>query len=92
MENNDLLDLCRLNLMNEKVQDNSLIDKTEKKDALKGIKHKKRALARKIIENAPKLTEKQVQKHVKKFTMNGHYPPTFEDLNEEWCYEKEPQD
>lgn len=84
MENHDLLDLCRLNLMEEKVQDNFLIEKTEKKETWEAIEHKRKSLARKIIQKAPKLTKEQVKTHVKKFTMNGHYPPTFDDLNKKY--------
>lgn len=89
MENSDLLDLCRVNLMEEKVQDNSLVEETERKETLKAIERKRKDLARKIIQEAPRLTEEQVKTHVEKYTMNGHYPPTFDDLYEEVIIESE---
>lgn len=86
MENNDLLNLCRLNLMEENIKANTLVDAVEKKEVLQGVEHKKKILASRLIETAPHLTHRQVKKHIEEFAINGNYPPTDEDL---WLIEEE---
>lgn len=72
--NQDLLDLCRLQQIEESVKDNEIAPVKERQDVLKAIDHKKRNLGTKIINNAPKITDKHIEKHRKwNTTEDGYY-------------------
>ncbi len=67
----DILDLCKLNLMKEFEQDH----------ALEAIELKRKQLANKIAKNGLSFSEEQIKKHRKEFTTDaGKYPPEQEDL------------
>ena len=60
-ENQDLLDLCRLNAMEPNVEASPDI---ERDLALKGIDWKRRQLATKIINNRPTPSPEEMQRHL----------------------------
>ena len=72
-ENQDLLDLCRLNQMEENIQDSVATDRDE---TLKAIDYKKRQLINRLIANRPKVADKVMEKHIEQNTLNGIYPWT----------------
>lgn len=65
---NDLLDLCRLNLLETNNEDN-LTD-----DDKKAIKFSKSKLVKRVIQDSPKFTKKQLEAHKKTYTVDGVYP------------------
>ncbi len=77
-ENQDLLDLCRLNLMEENVEKVESIDKEE---TLKAIAWKKKRLSEKLSNQGLSFSKEQIKKHRKQFTTSDdRYPPELEDL------------
>ncbi len=76
-ENQDLLDLCRLNLLEDNaIENNKLTD-----DDKKAIAWKKKRLSEKLKSNAPSFSDEQIKKHRKEFTTDaGKYPPEQDDL------------
>lgn len=77
MENQDLLNLCRLNLMEEHIEDG--IDCADKTTELKTIDYAKRQLVSKIIRTAPEATPEIMAKHIKDNTSEGGYYPWTTD-------------
>ena len=69
--NQDLLDLCRLNLMEENIKDNDAVDKEV---TMQAINYKKKQLATRIINSTPKVTKKVMERHRITNTINGSYP------------------
>lgn len=80
-ENQDLLDLCRLNLMEENIE-NSPMDEIERENAKKAIEWKKRHLAVRIKNEAIPASQELMERHRKQNTLNGVYPCT-DALSEE---------
>jgi hypothetical protein len=72
-ENQDLLDLCRLNLMEENVKESPAVDRDT---TLKAIDYKRRQLATRIINNAPEPEPGVMDDHIKQNTRDGVYPWT----------------
>ena len=75
-ENQDLLDLCRLNLMEKNVEASPSNDRDA---TLKAIEWKKRDLVMKIKPGV--ISQDAMQKHIKANTRDGIYPWT--DAEEE---------
>ena len=74
----DILDLCRLNLLEEKVKQT---DWNETEITLKAIDWKKKSLTNKLSNQGLSFSEEQIKKHRKEFTTgDGRYPPEQEDL------------
>ena len=74
----DILDLCRLNLMEKNV---SQTDYNDTETTLKAIAWKKRNLAQKLSNQGLSFSEEQIKKHRKEFTTeDGRYPPQQDDL------------
>lgn len=59
-ENQDLLDLCRLNIMEDNTKDSSAVDRDA---TMKAIDYKKRQLATRITNNGPIASESVMQRH-----------------------------
>ena len=77
MNNQDLIDLCRLNLMEDNISD--LPEDQEKADNLFLIKRKRRELTRKIVTRQPGASQAVMDKHIRDNTSeNGVYPWTDE--------------
>lgn len=72
-ENQDLLDLCRLNQMEENVEDSP---DPERDNTLEAIDWARRRLTTKIINNAPKPSPAAMDDHIKRNTREGVYPWT----------------
>lgn len=68
---NKLLDLCRLNLMEESAIDHPPL--LEADQHLEMIQYKKKQLAMKIISNRPKVSEEVMAQHVAENTVDGTY-------------------
>lgn len=62
-ENQDLLDLCRLNLMEENIEESP---DPERDSVLDLITMKKRTLATKVINNAPVPTDAEMATHIER--------------------------
>lgn len=78
--NQDLLDLCRLQQIEEGVKGNEVALVKERQNMLEAIDYKKRIIGTKIINNAPKITNKDIEKHRKlNTTEDGHYVGDFID-------------
>ena len=60
-ENQDLLDLCRLNAMEENIEDSPAVDQDATQEA---IDWKKRQLAIRLINNAPTPSPEVMQRHL----------------------------
>ena len=74
-ENQDLLDLCRLNIIEDNaIENNKLTD-----DDKKAIAWKKKRLSEKLKSNAPSFSEEQIKKHKALLT-----DPTKEILEEDF--------
>lgn len=69
----DLLDLCRLNLMEEHIQDSPAVDREL---TLKAIDVRKRNLVTKLSLNLPTLAPDAMERHRKDNTLDGVYPWT----------------
>jgi len=67
MSNKDILDLCRLNLMEENADSEEII---------KVIEWKKKRLVEKIIASSEPATQSVLDKHIKQNTVNDIYPWT----------------
>ena len=71
-ENQDLLDLCRLNQMEEKLEETmeqtNSVAAFEKENTLKAIAWKKRDLSRVLSEQGLSFSEEQIKKHRDQFT------------------------
>ncbi len=77
-ENQDLLDLCRLNLMEKNVEKT---DYNDTETTLKAIAWKKRNLTQKLSNQGLSFSEEQIKKHREIFTTKeGKYPPEMIDL------------
>ena len=77
MDNQNLMDLCRLNLMEDNISD--LPEDQEKSDTLFLIKRKKRELTRKIVNRQPAASQAVMARHIENNTSaNGIYPWTDE--------------
>ncbi len=77
-ENQDLLDLCRLNLLEEKIKQT---DWNETETTLKAIDWKKKSLTNKLSNQGLSFSEEQIKKHREEFTTDdGRYPPEEDDL------------
>lgn len=70
----DLLNLCRLILLEINNEDN-LFD-----DDKKAIKFSKSKLAKRVIQDSPKFTKKQLKTHKKTYTVDGVYPALHSTL------------
>jgi len=70
-DNQDLLDLCRLNLMEDNVKNSVAPDMDE---AMKAIDYKKRTLITRIINNPPTIASGAMEKHIEANTLDGVYP------------------
>jgi len=70
-DNQDLLDLCRLNLIEDNVQNSVSPDKDE---AMKAIDYKKRALMTRLKHNPPTIASDAMEKHIEANTLDGVYP------------------
>ena len=66
----DLIDLCRLNLMEENIEKSVHPDRDL---TLTLIEDRKRRLARKIIASNPPVEQAVIDKHIKSNTVNGEY-------------------
>lgn len=70
----DLLDLCRLNQMEEHIKDSPAPDRDA---TLKGLDWKRRQLATKLINNPPTLAPDAMKRHLAENTAeDGTYPWT----------------
>ena len=69
-ENQDLLDLCTLNQMEENIKDSSAVDRDE---TLRAIDWKKRQLVERIKQNSPPVAPDAMKKHREENTVNGKY-------------------
>ena len=69
-ENQDLLDLCKLNLMEENVENSPAPDRGI---TLEAIDWKKRQLVTKLINNAPTIEPEVMGTHINTNTVNGTY-------------------
>lgn len=78
MENQDLLNLCRLNLLEENIED-SVLPEREKEDTRKLLDFKRRNLAKQLISNRPKISDEMIQKHIKDNSKDGIYPWTEDE-------------
>jgi len=72
-DNNDLLNLCRLNLLEQHIEES---DPNEKNDTLNYINYKRNNLTEKLSNNGLEFTPNQMKKHVEENTKNGVYPWT----------------
>jgi hypothetical protein len=71
---NDLLDLCRLNLMEEHIADSPAVDRD---DTLAALDWKRRQLAARLINNPSPLAPDAMERHRKDNTAeDGTYPWT----------------
>jgi len=81
-DNQDLLDLCRLNLMEDNIKDSVAPDINEVK---KAIDYKKRTLVTRIINNPPSIAHDVMERHIKgntfhfgrEWSANGSYSTHF---------------
>jgi len=71
-ENKDLLDLCQLNILEDKI-DTSIISDQEKKDALVLLDWKRRRLVGKILHKAPVASDDSLVRHIEENTIDGKY-------------------
>ncbi len=69
-ENRDLLDLCRLNLMEETVEESPGKDRAATLDA---IDWKKRQLIVKLAAEMPELSAEELDRHIVDNTVEGVY-------------------
>lgn len=72
-DNQDLLDLCRLNLLEEGIE-NAVA--TDKDVTQKAIDYKKRRAMTRLKQNPPKITPDAMKKHIERNTLEGTYPWT----------------
>lgn len=73
-ENQDLLDLCRLNVLERNIENHSVDPDTE--IGLKVIDREKRACMTRLKHNPPSIAEGAMERHKKENTLNGVYPWT----------------
>ena len=72
-KNQDLLDLCRLNQMEENIENSPALDRGA---AIQALDYKKRQLVTKIINNAPNPIQGAMDNHIERNTRDGVYPWT----------------
>lgn len=78
--NNDLLDLCRLNIMEENIADSPAPDSAV---AMKAIDWKRRQIAIKLKNKQPPIEKSVMEKHIRANTKDGVYPWTDTMIEEE---------
>ncbi len=83
-ENQDLLDLCRLNQMEDNLEDSVSPDTDE---TMKAIDYRKRQIVTRMKHNPPEIAPDAMEKHIEANTMDGVYPWT--DAEEEIFEEDE---
>ena len=78
--NDDLLDLCKLNKMEENIANSHVVDRDA---TMKAIKWKKRQIARKLINNKPTIEKGVMEKHIRENSRDGVYPWTETEVVKE---------
>ena len=81
-DHKDLLDLCRLNQMEENVKD-SPAPEEEVETTLKGIDWIRRQKMLKIIHSQTPASSEVMERHIEQNTIDGEYPPNLEVETEE---------
>jgi len=77
MDNRDLIDLCRLNLLEENIKDSPALDRDA---TLYASNWRKRQLLIKIQNQQAEIADGVMKRHLERNTVDGKYPPyTFEN-------------